>query len=277
MGIEAVKVKGWGLEPLHKKMLEMLVYIHDFCKKNNIEYSLAYGTALGAVRHGGFIPWDDDVDIYMSAGSYEKFRTTFKCQGDHQRFFLQEMEGIEGKQLLTKLRMNGTTFIEPLYKDSGIHQGIYIDIFILHDAPINNLKKRVMCISNQYLVLKGLSNRKYVKKKAYIPLLAFMRIFPKDFLRKKALREVYKYDGCDDGIVFDVDLRSYSKSFYEKSIVFPAQTMQFCGVELCVPAKPDEYLSWVYGDYMKIPSDEVINNAQHASVWDIDRDYSEYL
>ena len=267
----------WGLKPLQNKMLEMLSYVHEFCVVNGIDYCLAYGTALGAARHRGFIPWDDDVDIYMTSDSYKRFKDAFETKGDQQKYFFQELDPIDGMVTLTKLRMNGTTYIEPLYKDAGIHQGIYIDIFILHNAPDSAIKRKIMCFANQYLVLKGLSNRGYKEKKAYIPLLTFLRLFPKNFLRRLALKQIYKNDTKKTKSFFDNDLRNYNKSFYPSNIIFPAQTTAFEGVELCVPADLNSYLKWVYGNYNELPSYQDIKNSQHAAQWYVDRDYKSVI
>lgn len=267
----------WGLKPLHEKMLEMLKYLHQFCEQHKIEYCLAYGSALGAIRHQGFIPWDDDVDVYMTPKSYEKFRRVFTQNGDKEKYCLQEIDPIDGMLSLSKLRMNGTTFIEPLYKESGIHQGIYIDIFILHNAPNSKLKRRIMCLANQYLTIKGLSNRKYKKKAVYRPILALLRLFPKDFLRKSALKAVYKYDNCNCGTVFDNDLRIYKKSFYKKEWVFPAKISAFEDTKLFVPGNYSAYLKNSFGDYMVFPDFKTISNGQHASIWDVNKNYTEYL
>lgn len=266
----------WGLTPLHNKMLEILEYIDGFCTEHSIEYSLAYGSALGAARHGGFIPWDDDVDIYMTAEGYKLFRKLFSEIGDKQRFYLQEIENIGDMVTMAKLRLNGTTFIEPLYKEYDMHQGIYIDIFVLFDAPRRLLKRRVMNLANQYLVLKGLSNRHYVRRKAFVPLLAFLRLFPRNFLRKWALTKLYENKELSHD-VYDTDMRTYKKSFYPKSYVFPAKRILFAGKSLCVPGDIDLYLRRAYDDYMSVPSIESIKRSQHAMQWDISIDYKEYL
>lgn len=271
----------WGLKELHSKILEILKYIDDICINQNIEYSLAYGTVLGAIRHGGFIPWDDDADIYMTAKEYEKFRNYFKKYGNHEKFYLQEINAIEGMLSNAKLRVNGTTFIEPLFKErTDMHQGIYIDIFILHHAPKKHIKKRIMCLANQYITLKGLSNRKYKRKKLFIPIFFVMRLFPKMFLIKNCLLELNKYDKFaydKHSELFDSDLRFYKKSFYSYTTIFPTRRVNFENVELCVPYDFDTYLKHVYGDYLKIPSIDNIKRQQHADIWCVDKDYTEFI
>ncbi len=269
--------KDWGLRDLQDKMLEILKYIHYFCQENKIEYCLAYGSVLGAVRHGGFIPWDDDADIYMTAEEYKRFRKLFLKAGDREKFYLQEMNAVDGMVSMAKLRMNGTTFIEPLYKDYDMHQGIYVDIFILHYAPNSWWKKHFMNWANQYLVLKGLSNRRYQRKKLLTPVLAFLRLFPYNFLRKYALKILYQYAKKRSKMVFDMDLRQYKRSFYEFGMIFPVHKAAFAGVDLFVPARTEAYLRWVYGDYMTLPEPSEIKRAQHAVIWDIDKDFRKYL
>lgn len=267
----------WGLKPLHKKLLEALGDVHEFCNKHKIDYCLAYGSALGAERHHGFIPWDDDVDIYMTAESYKRFRYFFQLEGNHKKYYLQEIDSIDGMLTLAKLRINNTTYIESLYMNRDMHHGIYIDIFILHKAPSSKIKRRIMCFANQYLVLKGLSNRNYSKKKSIIPLLILLKLFPENFLRKQALKQLYKYDNNDSDTFFDNDLRTYSKSFYKQSIIFPTKIVEFEGIYLCVPGDNVRYLLWVYGDYMKLPTIEHIKKNQHAVIWDIEKDYHNYI
>lgn len=268
----------WGLKPLHEKMLEMMIYVHSFCEKNEIEYSLAYGTALGAHRHQGFIPWDDDVDLYMTFESYQRFKNLFYEEGDHEKYYFQEIDPVNGMVTLAKLRMNNTTYIEPLFKASGMHQGVYLDIFILHNAPSGFVAQRIMCLANQYLVLKGLSNRHYTRRKTYNALFAIMRIMGPNCLRKGALTRIYKFDqNNDSNICFDVDLRTFRRSFYRRDLVFPSIPVIFEGQEFMGPRRMEDYLKHVYGDYNQLPSIESIKKSQHSAVWDVEKDYSFYL
>jgi len=267
----------WGLKPLHDKMLEIMQYIHDFCVENHIEYCLAFGSVLGAVRHGGFIPWDDDMDIYMTAEGYKRFKELFKAKGDHKNFFLQELDETDGMCELPKLRMNGTTFIEPLYAKYNMHHGIYVDIFILHKAPRSYFKKKKMLYALQYLTLKKLAEIHYDRRRVYKPILALLRCLPKNFLRKSALRMLYKYD-VDNTISEYSTGEIYAKrAFIQSEIIFPTKRMKFEDKEFYVPGETDAYLKLMYGDYMQIPSLESIKWTQHAAVWDVNVDYRDYI
>ena len=92
----------YGLKPLQDKILQIAAYIDKVCEKNGITYSLMGGSALGAIRHCGFIPWDDDLDIFMKPKDYEKFRNYFRQCGDTENYYLQELTERDGKILSAK-------------------------------------------------------------------------------------------------------------------------------------------------------------------------------
>ena len=117
------------------KILEVMKYIDKLCREHGIVYFIMGGTALGAVRHGGFIPWDDDLDIFMTPDQYAAFKKVFEGQKSEQ-FVLQEWRTTPDYLEYAKVRMNGTTFIEEAFRDrKDMHQGIYVDIMILHKVP----------------------------------------------------------------------------------------------------------------------------------------------
>lgn len=271
--IDPVK-KDWGLTPLHQKMLEILIYIHTFCEENDIDYCLAYGSALGAKRHGGFIPWDDDADICMTAEGFNRFRRLFKEKGDHEKYYFQELESESDLCAFAKLRMNGTMFMEPLMEGCDIHHGIYVDIFILHNTTGKKREIRNMILARKYLDIKRLSNLHYCRRKLYIPILAFLRLFPYNFGRKRALKCIYQADMIDTEYFFEVEYKA-NNVVCPKTMFFPAKTMFFEGMELCVPADIDGNLKNIYGDYMQIPSMEDIKWKQHVALWDVEKDFRE--
>lgn len=262
------------LEPLHAKHLEMLRYVDDFCTRHGVRWCLAYGSALGARRHGGPIPWDDDVDIVIPAEDYEIFRDAFRREGDHDRFYLQETIDVDGMVSATKLRMNGTTYIEPTLRHLDMHQGLFVDIFILFHAPRSRWGQLLGRLGGAYLEVKRMSFQGYNKRKAFVPLMALLRLFPRDFGMKSILRWQYRQDRKDTGLLAMWGL--YSRICPEE-MLFPARRIAYDGVELCVPCQTEAYLEQTYGDWRRIPTIDRIAWAQHASQWDMTRDFRELL
>ena len=123
------KLSDSELQEIHKDLLELLKAFKNVCDKEGIWYTLAFGTVLGAVRHKGFIPWDDDIDIGMTRDNYEKFIKIANTKLSEE-FFLQTMETEEETPFyFAKVRKNKTKFIEKYVKDINMNHGIFIDIF----------------------------------------------------------------------------------------------------------------------------------------------------
>jgi lipopolysaccharide cholinephosphotransferase len=99
------------LKLLHNKILEIAEYFDNFCKENEIIYYLMGGTALGAMRHQGFIPWDDDFDVFMDSENYNKFLNIVDKNLDKKKYYFQKEDTKEWAMYFSKIRMNGTTFI----------------------------------------------------------------------------------------------------------------------------------------------------------------------
>ena len=214
----------------------------------------------------------------MTWDSYCKFKEVInKNETLNKKYYVQEIDSIDDYVELPKLRINGTTYIEELYKDWHIHQGIYIDIFILHKTGKSIFSRVKQHFSNQYLVLKSLSNKKYSKKASF--LMKFLRLFPYNFLRKNSLKNLYKYEKNNSANLYfyDTDIRGFKKSFCDVSEIFPPVLHNFEGVDLFVPKKYEDYLSRVYGDYMSVPSMENIRDHQHSAYWSVDEDFKKYL
>ena len=139
-----------GMTAHQTLLLEMLKDIDIVCKRRRISYQLFAGTALGAVRHHGFIPWDDDVDIIMSRSEYERFFKEAAKDFDETLYFAQQEHSAHWPMPYSKLRRNNTTCIEKYYpKDLKTHQGVYVDIF-----PCDNLSDCTLMRKIQFCVLK---------------------------------------------------------------------------------------------------------------------------
>ena len=132
---------------LQLKILDIVKDIDDVCKKNNIEYYILYGSALGAIRHKGFIPWDDDFDIGMTYDNYVKFLEVCEQQLDKNKYYVQTPDKEEDYYLsFSKIRDITTTLIEEGNKDIDIVRSIYVDVFPIVGCPDNKFKEGILKI-----------------------------------------------------------------------------------------------------------------------------------
>ena len=168
------------IRAVQNRILEIMKYIDALCRQNDIVYYIMGGTALGAVRHGGFIPWDDDLDIFMTPDQYEKFKKVFEEQRSEQ-FVLQEWRTTPDYLEYAKVRMNGTTFIEEAFKDRrDMHQGIYVDIMILHKVPMSSFVQKKIYYYSKFVTLYALSQRNWrPKTKMQSMALKALKLFAK--------------------------------------------------------------------------------------------------
>lgn len=263
----------YGILELQDKILETAKYIHDFCGEHDIDYCLMGGSALGAKRHGGFIPWDDDLDIFMTPYNYEKFREIFYREGDTKKFYLQEYGKCKnGYVTVPKLRMNGTEYREELTKDWDIHQGIFVDIFLLHDCPDNKIKQLWQCFWAKCVVVKGMSMRGYNRQTGLRKvLLAVSKCLPRKLMVDFGLKQVYRFRNCKSDYVCNfLGKAVYKKGLYQRKWFENIQDMPFEKIVLKVPGGLHEFLLRRFGDYMALPSKDRIKWEQHAAAWNTD-------
>lgn len=268
------------LKEVKKAELNILSTVDDFCQKNNIKYSLAYGTLLGAVRHKGFIPWDDDIDIWMTRENYNKFIRVWK-QNPVQGYILQNTDLEEDfSQNFTKIRKDNTAFIQnEEEKTTNYHKGIFIDIF-----PLDRVAKTPSKIAVQklYAMLTMLFYRKYAPPtekglKKYISEF-FLKIVPKSKYEnaRKYFENKYLF------LSGDVDCSWLSNSTYrDLSIYYDSDMMddytflQFEGRNFMSVSKWDHALKMQYGDYMQLPPEEDRVWKHHPIFIDLNNNYEE--
>lgn len=262
------------------KILETMKYIDALCRKNGIVYYIMGGTALGAVRHGGFIPWDDDLDIFMTPAEYEKFKVVFDAE-QSDKFVLQEWRTTPKFLEYAKVRMNGTTFIEEVFKDRiDMHHGIYVDIMILHKVPERKLTQKIIYYSSKFATLYALSQRNWKpKSKGQALVLKSLKLLPCKWLAKVCYKKIYKYDSQTKNFKYcywitPAKFRNglFDEEFFSSPVDIPFEDTMLLGSE-----KIKEYLAYRYGDYMKLPSEEQQKTAVHAMIYDTEKNYTEYL
>lgn len=262
------------------KILDVMKYIDQLCRRYGITYYIMGGTALGAVRHRGFIPWDDDLDIFMTPSEYTKFKKVFEAE-DSPLFVLQEWRTTPDYLEYAKVRMNGTTFIEESFKEwKDIHQGVYVDIMILHKVPKRKVVQKLVYFESKFVTLYALSQRNWKPKtKRQALVLKSLCIMPCKLMAKYFYRRIYHYDSWTENFMYcywitPAKFRSglFDASFFSDPVDIPFEDTVLLGSK-----KIKEYLEYRYGDYMRLPSEEAQKAAVHAMIFDVNKDYKEYI
>lgn len=263
------------------KILEIMKYIDKLCREHNITYFIMGGTALGAVRHGGFIPWDDDLDIFMTPVEYAKFKKVLEAE-KQDTFIIQEWKTTRDYVEYAKVRMNGTTFIEEVYKDrKDMHHGIYVDIMMLHKCPNDEKIEKSLYKKCKYVTLYALSQRNWNPKNLFQKLaLIGLKFLPNKWMAKKSYESIYKYDNTelsDYRYFYWITPAKFNQGLFEPWMFENPTEIPFEDTKLLCSKDIKKYLEYRYGNYMKLPSIEQQKAAVHAMIWDINKDYTEYM
>lgn len=248
-----------SIEEIQQIMTNMLKDIHQICMKYDIPYCLAFGSLLGAIRHNGFIPWDDDMDIFMLRKDYLRFVEVAKIEfGD--KYFLQTPQTDSHFDLLHvpyKIRDNQSTFIEEPNKK--YHQGAFIDIFVLDDVcDVDNLnkalKKHSMLSSLKMAI--DFNQLSGVKKYVRILLQLIFKLIPAKCIfsyTQKAAENLCKDENSE---YVQVGIEHMERLKMRRDDIFPCKLHTFADTQFNVPCHPEAILETIYGDYMKLPPEE---------------------
>jgi len=261
-----VEYKQDELDKVHAAEVCILKEIERICEKHQINYFACYGTLLGTIRHQGFIPWDDDLDIAMLRDDYVRFMEIAPNELD-ERFFLQTQETDDGYHLpFAKVRMNDTLFLEPDVKTRKMHHGLYVDIFPF-DNICDDIEKRKTILRNVRVVrfiatarelaepqIVGNSFVHVCGRVVWRTLHVVMGILhvSRKWLWKKFETLAQSMNGEETKeatLMFSMP----ENSMIEKDKIFPIIKMPYENTYINVPSNYEEYLRLQYGDYMKLP------------------------
>lgn len=256
------------LPKLHDLELMIAKEVKRICEKNNIKYYLIAGSLLGAVRHGGFIPWDDDMDIGMLRADYDQFIKVCEEELD-KRFFLQTWDtDSEYPMPYAKIRLRGTHFVEAFSESANMNNGIFVDIFPYDNAPDSILLRKAQGIkyftcSRMLWIKKGMGKNikaeSRMKNLKYTVFSLVSNLFSYDNTKKYFEHTLRKYNKKDTkGIViaYDSGSSSYESIIIKREWADQCECVKFEQESFNAFSKRDEYLSYIYGDYMRLPPPE---------------------
>jgi lipopolysaccharide cholinephosphotransferase len=258
------------------KLLEILVKFDNLCRENHLQYFLGGGTLLGAVRHKGFIPWDDDIDVMMPRKDYERMITLVSNDSRHDiTFFLSEYKSNKShihpfaKICNGKVIVRNTSYKRFRTSIIGEEPELYIDIFPIDGVPETRIKQKwFFFIVKLYKYFIAFSVRrfgklpeasslilKYIKLAIIFPVVLVCRVIGHTYFLRKLEHFVMKYDYGKSIFVAACTGRYGLSEVEQKKVFGHSVDMQFENFFFSVPAGYDNYLRHHYGDYMQLPKE----------------------
>ena len=278
--IQTERVCGSSLEEHQAALKILLEAFADVCQEYDIPYLLYAGTMLGAVRHQGFIPWDDDVDVIMPREGYERFLKIAPEALDAEKFFVQGEYSDHWPMFFSKLRLNDTACMEKyIPKDSNMHQGIYIDIFPYDNLSDSRIERWIQFFASKLVIAAGLQKRGHATGNKWKKLAMKMGgLFPVPLVHAVhtyVQKRGKNYTQCVH--TFFAAASAYHKNVFPRAWLEETAMMPFEGRDYPVSAYYDQMLTTVYGDYLTLPSEENRKCKQHNFLVDVHHSYMEYL
>ena len=259
-------MKEYELKDIQKNSLDVLLKIHEICEKNNLTYYLAYGTLLGAIRHQGFIPWDDDVDVWMPRKDFDKFRTICNEKKDellpyklcsrsntkNYAFYIPRFSNMNFRYVTTGKNVNNFDI------------GIFVDIYPLDNYPNQEKKdllfKKIDKINNNYYIyINGRSSTSIFKTFFKMCIHMFLKFrYGKNYPNfvDKEIEELIKENTDDSSqciAMYAWETMTDCKFEFKKEWFQEKILMNFENYKFWVPKEYDEILKYYYGNYMELP------------------------
>lgn len=260
---ELVNMTPQLLRELQLKQLDMLIYFRDFCEKNNLRFYLIGGCLIGALRNGGFVPWDDDVDVLMPRLDYERLVVLWKEQNADGRFrLLKTDDNMFTGNIFATITDTNYTMVKANQTKVDIPHGLVMDVFPLDVCPDGRFARKMQYI---WTMLYSLFLAQIVPENhgglLSLGSKVLLGIFRGDKIRRKIWRfcekKMTKYKIEENRCVTELcSGPHWMKVEYPKEIYSGVDYVTFEGHRMPCMSGYDEYLTMVFGDYMKLPPKE---------------------
>lgn len=246
---------GVDLDDIHAVLLELLDEVDRICKENNIKYFLSGGTLLGAARHGGFIPWDDDIDLWMTRENFDRFKKLLPTTLSEKYFVEDYFENINNPLSIMKIEKHGTRFVEGVFTRTDVGHAMYIDIFPLDNIwrPAYKLQTAIlikMQSVRDFHLRDGSKNGISTVKKAIYSCISLKTA---RWITERTMRW---FDSIPMKYVNQLAHRGRYWPKFLKEDIEDLIPILFEGKMYPAPRNIDKVLKQCYGDYMKLPPTE---------------------
>lgn len=263
--------------------LDMLKNLINICENHGLKYYLIGGSCLGAVRHGGFIPWDDDIDVGMPREDYSQFFKIAKSELPSNLFFQTFDTDPEYPNMFGKIRNCNTTYIESSVKNFNINHGVYIDVFPLDMTPnmlfvrkVINFMIKICHISvSRCFYSESSKNASCFKRLAKKMIWIVLPNIKKSILYREKLARLSNSSGGK--YVANFGGAWGDKEVMPSRVFGQGQKIMFEGIEVIIPENYNEYLTRLYGDYMTPPPPEKRIGHHYYEIADMEKSYREYV
>lgn len=272
-------MKEMTIEDVHGVTLNIMKEIHEFCVANDIKYSLAYGSLIGAIRHTGFIPWDDDIDVWMTRPMYEKFTKTFVSKNGYRHSSMYDKDSLICFSRVyevekTSIRMN--------VKSCDGDIGVFVDILPLDGVPNNeaqrteqykDFSKMISCLYHARYWMNYIERNSGLRKVSGMCHLLYNMLkrgsYHAAHERMISIAKEYSFENSDYCCYFQCGdaYRKNQQELLPTSCFDNYVLKEFEDTELMIIEEYDKILNRIYGDYMVLPPIEARSSRSHGSCY----------
>lgn len=267
------------LRQLQLTLLEILKVIDSFCRENNLHYSLYAGTLLGAVRHHGFIPWDDDLDICMARNEYDRFIELWEKNPPNGYILQNKKTNSKFSQSFTKIRKDHTCFLQKGEIKGEYHHGIFVDVFPVDKSP--------SCFISSKIFLWNVMQYQLFTREFVPPHGSFLQKIIAKFLlyivppkKRKKVRtsieeKICRYNSNPNLNAVTIETLTAAKTLFSPFMMKEFVELNFEGLSFMCVAQWDEMLQKKFGDYMQLPPESEREWRHHPVILDFEHNVDE--